>query len=243
MARSRIVYIFLCEYHFVVLTKKVQKSCAFHVEHYSHIDPSVLDMATQYFTNCFSIESANCKPDRNYRQHAEENEVGAHDAATSYTNEETIHTIHNSSCRSHESRNSACPKINSPAKVPLSVCETHVLHENILAAHQGETLVIGSIDTWTEAPASEALLSSTPADALLCESVKPSFGDAIQRLTDFGNSPDSGLLINAKDPVCAHQVLLSSLQLDDVLQPVLWRRSSLGTRASSRVNVTTYKLA
>jgi hypothetical protein len=158
-----------------------------------------------------TIEPANCKPDRNCKQHNEENEVIAHDAATTYTNEEnkdTLPTLHNSSCANHESRarTSTCPKMNP--KVPLSVCETHGLHEVILAAHKGDTLVIGSTDAWTEASTSEALMSSTPADGLLCESIKPSFGNAIQRFQDFGNSSDSGLQMHAKDPVCGHQVLL-----------------------------------
>ncbi len=92
--------------------------------------------------------------------------------------------------------------------MPLSVCETNGLHENILAAHQIGTLVVGSVDTWAEANASEALMSSTPADALLGEGIKPSFGDALQPFVDFRDSPDSGLQVHAKDSVCAHQVLL-----------------------------------
>ena len=92
-------------------------------------------------------------------------------------------------------------------KVPLSACETHKLHENILAAHQRGTTVIGSVDMWTEANVS--LMSSTPADILLGDSVKPSFGDhVIQPFTDFGHSSDSGLPMNtAKDSRCVHQVM------------------------------------
>ena len=76
-------------------------------------------------------------------------------------------------------------------------------------------MVVGSIDTWAEANASEALMSSTPADVLLAESVKPSFGgDGIEPFTDLGNSTDSGLHMHAKYPVCAHQVILCSLTLN-----------------------------
>ena len=74
---------------------------------------------------------------------------------------------------------------------------------------------MGSIDgTWTEANASDLLLSSTPADGLLTENVKPSAfcGDTIQPVADFGNSTDSGIQIHAKDSVCPHQVQWCSVE-------------------------------
>ena len=105
------------------------------------------------------------------------------------------------------------PTPSSPVKVPLNACETHRLHENILAAHQRGTMVIGSVDMWTDGNVTEALLSSTPADVLLGESVKPSFGsDVIQPFTDFGNSTDSGLQVHpAKESNCVHQVMVCGL--------------------------------
>lgn len=134
---------------------------------------------------------------------------------TSCANEENrpaanlISSCH-TSCGSRKSRTgpSPSPTRSSPVKIPLSACEARGLHDNILAAHRRSTLVIGSINTWAEANASEALMSSTPADAEL--GVPNLAAETIQPFTDLTNSTDSDLqIIRARDSVCTHQVMLS----------------------------------
>jgi hypothetical protein len=189
-------------------------------QHFGYYHPQY-----SFFFNFYTLDPASRKPDINFKHLDHDYEVLTHDTATSCNanNDEESKDIvnilptHNTSCGRYESRTGAVisPITSSPAKIPLSVCETHGLHENILAAHHRGTMVVGSIDTWAEANASEALMSSTPADVLLAESVKPSFGgDGIEPFTDLGNSTDSGLHMHAKYPVCAHQVILCSLTLN-----------------------------
>ena len=118
----------------------------------------------------------------------------------------------NTSCEGQDSRNGhvTSPTTNTRAKMALSACKARGLYENILAAHHKRTFVVGSVDTWAEGGTYEALMSSTPADGLLEEPVKPCFGvDAIQPFTAFGNSTDSALHANngARSSVCLHQVI------------------------------------
>lgn len=87
----------------------------------------------------------------------------------------------------------------STARPPLSLCET-TLAENILAEHQSETVVVGSVGTWNKGNDTAMLMSSTPADALLSDDTKQSFTDDLSRPSPVTGEPsDSGQLIQTKE--------------------------------------------
>ncbi|XP_028412259.1 uncharacterized protein LOC114535076 [Dendronephthya gigantea] len=197
--------------------------------------------------------------DENFREEDEIDAVNGTpcNACTTENIKETVgkSSLVNTSCEDQEDQNGhlASPTTNTRAKAPFSACETRELHENILAAHHKRTFVIGSIDTWAEGNAYEALMSSTPADGLLEETVKPCFGeeDNIQQFTAFGNSNDSGLHTKdeTRSTVCAHQSILhnsktcsetmrgrtrgDSVRFQDVVSPVKETDSGLGCSEGS----------